>query len=75
MKGISEQKGIHSNKELPLPRITDASENAARAAQFLSSFKRHGRLTARVDHVATGGRFKLYVPKENAKLTFVLEGI
>ncbi|PWY98567.1 hypothetical protein BCV70DRAFT_201888 [Testicularia cyperi] len=74
-KAASESKGIHSGKELPAPRMGDASESAGKANTFLPSLKRGGRLTAVVDFVASASRFKLIVPRENVRLTFVLAGI
>ncbi|BEI99776.1 hypothetical protein CcaverHIS631_0408190 [Cutaneotrichosporon cavernicola] len=71
----AETKGLHSPKEVSLPRIVDASENNSRAAQFLPSWKRHGKHNAVVDFVSAGSRFKLLLPKESAKITFVLAGI
>lgn len=74
-KAASEAKGIHSGKELPAPRMGDASETASKANTFLPGLKRAGRLTAIVDFVASASRFKLIVPRENVRLTFVLAGI
>lgn len=74
-KAIAEAKGIHSGKELPAPRMGDASETASKANTFLPGLKRAGRLTAVVDFVASASRFKLIVPRENVRLTFVLAGI
>lgn len=70
-----ETKGLHSPKEVALTRIVDASENHNRASQYLPSWKRHGKHAAIVDFVSAGSRFKLLLPKENAKITFVLAGI
>ena len=73
---IAEAKGMHTTKApAPAGRIVEASENATRAKQYLSTLQRHKRVNAVVEYVASGGRFKLYVPRENAKLTFVLSGI
>ena len=58
-----------------MPRIIDVSETGAKAAQFLPFFKRAGRQSAVVDFVAAGSRFKILLPKEDKKLTFVLAGI
>jgi hypothetical protein len=58
-----------------MPRIVDASESASRASQYLPSWKRAGRHQAIVDFVSAGSRFKLYMPKENTKVTFVLAGV
>lgn len=74
-KAASEGKGIHSGKELPAPRMGDASETASKANTFLPGLKRAGRVTAVVDFVASASRFKLIVPRENVRLTFVLAGI
>jgi endonuclease YncB( thermonuclease family) len=68
-------KGMHSTKEVSMPRIVDASESASRASQYLPSWKRAGRHQAIVDFVSAGSRFKLYMPKENTKVTFVLAGV
>lgn len=38
-KAISESKGIHSGKPSAGKKIIDASESAAKANSFLSSFK------------------------------------
>lgn len=38
-------------------------------------FQRSGRTQAIVDYVANGSRFKLIIPKENCKITFVLGGV
>ncbi|KAI3482995.1 hypothetical protein L1887_54115 [Cichorium endivia] len=74
-KAIAEAKGIHSGKELPAPRMGDASESASKANTFLPGLKRAGRIAAVVDFVASASRFKLIVPRENVRLTFVLAGI
>lgn len=72
---VAEGRGMHSTKEVTMPRIVDASENGTKAAQFLPSWKRAGKHAALIDFVASGSRFKVYLPKENKKLTFVLAGI
>ncbi|KAF8332649.1 transcription factor [Cantharellus anzutake] len=72
---IAESRGMHSAKPITLPRIGNASESAAKATQFLYSFKRAGRLSAQVLNVNAGSRFKLLIPKENQTLTFALAGI
>ncbi|CAD6585030.1 MAG: hypothetical protein TREMPRED_004014, partial [Tremellales sp. Tagirdzhanova-0007] len=71
----SEGRGLHSTKEVSLPRIIDASETSSRASQYLPSWKRAGRHQAVVDFVAAGSRFKVYMPKESTKITFILAGI
>ncbi|KAJ9122184.1 hypothetical protein QFC24_004414 [Naganishia onofrii] len=74
-KAVTEGKGIHSPKDVSLPRIVDASESGTKAAQFLPSWKRAGKHVAVVDFVPSGSRFKLFLPKENKKITFVLAGV
>ncbi|KAE8270070.1 hypothetical protein A4X09_0g2273 [Tilletia walkeri] len=72
---MAEQRGLHSGKESPAPRMGDASDNAAKANSFLPGLKRAGRVPAIIDFVASASRFKLIVPRENVRLTFVLAGI
>ncbi|CAG8444479.1 574_t:CDS:10 [Acaulospora morrowiae] len=74
-KAQSNAKGIHSSKEPPTYRIGDASENAAKARQFLHSLQRIGRIGGVVDFVNNATRFKIYLPKEGHKITFVLGGV
>ncbi|KAF9352123.1 hypothetical protein BGX34_000166 [Mortierella sp. NVP85] len=73
-KAKEEGKGKHTTKEPPKYKWSDASENATKAKQFLPFFQRSGRTQAIVDYVANGSRFKLIIPKENCKITFVLGG-
>lgn len=75
-KAVSEQRGIHNaEKEYPAQRIVDASETLQKAAPFLSSLKRAGKSAGVVDFVASGSRFKVFVPKQQIKLTLVLGGV
>ncbi|KAJ2364350.1 hypothetical protein H4S01_003824 [Coemansia sp. RSA 2610] len=67
--------GIHSGKPKAATKATDASENATRARSFISHWQRSGRVACVVEHVSAGARLRLYIPKENVKLTFVLGGI
>ncbi|KAF6760252.1 transcription factor [Ephemerocybe angulata] len=70
----SEQKGIHSGKEVPAPKQPlNLSETATRAAQFLNGFKRLGRIPAVVEYVASGSRFKIFLPKDNQTFTLASE--
>lgn len=69
--------GIHSGKDSKYlgQRIVDASENVTKAKQFLSTFQRQKRLPGVVEHVASGSRFRVLIPRENARITFVLGGL
>ncbi|KAF3316379.1 hypothetical protein TWF173_002225 [Orbilia oligospora] len=72
---IKEEKGQY-NLKAPAPKpIVDASESEQKAKAHLSFLSRQRRIPAIVDFVASGSRFKLLIPKENVKLTFVLSGI
>ncbi|KAF8557589.1 hypothetical protein OG21DRAFT_1475362 [Imleria badia] len=73
---LTETRGIHSGKEQPPPKQPlNLSETAARANSFLSGFKRQGKIPAVVEYVASGSRFKLFLPRDNQTLTLVLGGI
>ncbi|KAK0226010.1 hypothetical protein IW262DRAFT_1540191 [Armillaria fumosa] len=72
----AETRGIHSGKDIPPPKQPlNISETYSRANQFLNGFKRLGRISAVVDYVAAGSRFKIFLPKDNQTLTLVLGGI
>ncbi|KAK6505741.1 hypothetical protein TWF481_007633 [Arthrobotrys musiformis] len=72
---IKEGKGMH-NPKAPAPKpIVDASESEQKAKAHLSFLSRQRRIPAIVDFIASGSRFKLLIPKENVRLTFVLSGI
>ena len=70
-------KGVHSGKDSKYAgqRIVDASENLTRAKQFLSTFQRQKRLPGVVEHVSSGSRFRILIPRENCRITFVLGGL
>ncbi|KAI9102856.1 hypothetical protein DFS34DRAFT_577116 [Phlyctochytrium arcticum] len=69
------QKGIHSTKEAPLHRISDASATVAKARQFFPFLQRAGTVSGVVDFVSSGSRFRIHVPSQNCTLTLVLGGI
>ncbi|XP_065069172.1 staphylococcal nuclease domain-containing protein 1-like [Rhopilema esculentum] len=68
-------KGLHSKKEPPMHRVADISGDRAKAAQFLPFLQRAGKSSAIVEFVASGSRFRLYLPKETCQITFLLAGI
>ncbi|KAG2043573.1 transcription factor [Suillus americanus] len=73
---VAETRGIHSGKEQPAVKPpVNISESGARATTFVNGFKRQGKVSAVVDYVASGSRFKLFLPKDNQSLTLVLNGI
>ncbi|KAG1881425.1 hypothetical protein C8R48DRAFT_680950 [Suillus tomentosus] len=73
---VAETRGIHSGKEQPAVKPpVNISESGARATTFVNGFKRQGKISAVVDYVASGSRFKLFLPRDNQSLTLVLNGI
>ncbi|KXS14781.1 hypothetical protein M427DRAFT_99284 [Gonapodya prolifera JEL478] len=74
-KALEQKKGVHSGKELPVVKRNDASENVNKAKQFLGFWKRSKGVPGVVEFVANAGRYRVYIPKENCSLTFVLAGV
>ncbi|KAI8928639.1 hypothetical protein BC831DRAFT_447426 [Entophlyctis helioformis] len=74
-RALKATKGVHSTKEVPVHRIVDASENAAKSKQFLPYFQRSGSITGIVEFVSSGGRFRVFVPSQSCRMTFVLGGV
>ncbi|KAK9479881.1 hypothetical protein V1514DRAFT_326729 [Lipomyces japonicus] len=72
---IAEKKAIHSGIILPPDRTVNASESNARATAFLPSLQRQKRIPAIVEFVNTGSRLRLLLPRENARIKFILAGI
>lgn len=66
---------MYTAKPPQTTKMVEASETPAKAKAYLGSLQRKKRVPAVVDFVAAGSRFKLIVPSENARLTFVLGGI
>ena len=69
------QKGMWSPKAPQTSKMVEASESIQKAKSYLSFLQRQRRVPAIVDFVSSGSRFKVIIPKENARLTFVLSGI
>ena len=70
----SEKKvGIFSSL-VPTQRLVEVSESSSKAMSFLPFLKR-GRIEAIVDHVVSLTRYRLFVPSENCRSTFVLSGV
>lgn len=64
-----------NGKPVEQGKIVDASENAARAKPYLFSFQSRNSIPAIVEHVSSGNRFRMLLPKEGVKLTLVLGGL
>ncbi|KAF2124236.1 hypothetical protein P153DRAFT_327287 [Dothidotthia symphoricarpi CBS 119687] len=69
------QKGLWSPKSPSTKQYVDYSESLEKAKRQLSLLSRQRRVPAIVDYVKSASRFTVLVPRENAKLTFVLSGI
>ena len=70
-----EQKGMWSPKAPTAKTYQDYSENLQKAKIQASVLQRQKKISAVVDFVKSGSRFTVLIPRENAKLTFVLSGI
>jgi len=68
-------KGIWSSKPPPVKNLQDYSETLQKAKIQSSVLQRQKKVPAIVDFVRGGSRFSIIIPRENAKLTFVLSGI
>ncbi|KAG7698058.1 hypothetical protein KL929_001233 [Ogataea haglerorum] len=68
------KKGMHGRVPEP-ERVVDASESAARAKPYLFSFQNRTKIPGIVEHITASNRFKIAMPREGLKLTFVLGGL
>ncbi|KAF7189541.1 Nuclease domain-containing protein 1 [Pseudocercospora fuligena] len=71
----SEQKGMWAPKPPKVQSYVDYSESLEKAKRQLTMLSNKKKVPAVVDFVKSGSRFTVLVPRENAKLTFVLGGI
>ncbi|KAF1840236.1 uncharacterized protein K460DRAFT_371443 [Cucurbitaria berberidis CBS 394.84] len=69
------KKGLWSEKAPAVKQYVDYSESLEKAKRQLSLLSRQRKVPAIVDFVKSASRFTVLVPRENAKLTFVLSGI
>lgn len=72
---IKANKGVHSKNEPAPDRTVDASESLHKAKGHLASLERQSKISGVVEHISSGGRFRINAPKENALLTLVLAGV
>lgn len=75
---MKQLKGVHAKKDVPTHRINDltiAPDSARIKHQYLPSWQRALRTEALVEFVASGSRFRLFIPKESCLVTFLLAGI
>ena len=74
-KAIKAGKGLHNKKDVPVHRIVDLSGDLQKSKQFFPFLQRAGRMEAVVEFVASGSRLRVFVPRENCLITFLLGGI
>jgi len=68
-------KGMWNPKPPKKTEFVDYSASVEQAKRQLTLLSRQRKVPAVVDFVKSGSRFTVLVPRENAKLTFVLAGI
>ena len=69
------KRGLWSEKTPSAKQYVDYSESLEKAKRQLALLSRQKKVPAVVDFVKSASRFTVLVPRENAKLTFVLSGI
>ncbi|DBA04877.1 TPA: hypothetical protein N0F65_006879 [Lagenidium giganteum] len=74
-KAQTQKKGMYSGKEAPEHRYTDLCFDATKAKQYLPFLKREKSTRAVVEYIYSGTRVKLFIPKENCMINFVVAGI
>ena len=74
-KALKTAKGLHDKKNVPVHRVSDMSGNSVKCKQFLPFLQRAGRMSGLVEFVASGSRFRVYIPRETCIITFLLGGI
>ncbi|XP_009617883.1 ribonuclease TUDOR 1-like [Nicotiana tomentosiformis] len=75
-RAISGKRGMHSPKEPPVMHVTDLLAGSAKKARdFLPFLQRNRRMSAVVEYVLSGHRFKLFIPKETCSIAFSISGV
>ncbi|KAI3512755.1 hypothetical protein L1887_20074 [Cichorium endivia] len=75
-RATSGRKGIHSSKDPPVMHVTDLlTASAKKAKDFLPFLQRNRKMSAVVEYVLSGHRFKLFVPKETCSIAFSFSGV
>ncbi|KAJ0393787.1 hypothetical protein P43SY_008224 [Pythium insidiosum] len=75
-KAQTQKKGLFSGKDAPPEqRYTDLCFDATKAKQYLPFLTREKTIRAVVEYVYSGTRVKLFIPKENCMVNFVVAGI
>merc|ERR1719210_2747098 len=74
-KAKKTSKGIFSSKDASSRRIVDLAGDVTKSKAFLPFLTRAGRMQGVVEFVASGSRFRIYIPRETSVITFLLAGI
>ncbi|KAL9335500.1 hypothetical protein Peur_072681 [Populus x canadensis] len=75
-RAIAGKKGIHSAKDPPVSHIADlTTASSKKAREFLPHMHKNRRISAVVEYVLSGHRFKLLIPKETCSIAFSFSGI
>lgn len=75
-QAIKSNKGVHGKKEASQMRINDLTVDHSRIKQqYLPSWQRALRTEAIVEFIASGSRFRMFLPKDSCLVTFLLAGI
>jgi len=74
-KALKTLKGLHDKKNKPKHKVNDMTGNITKCKTFFPSLQRAGKLQGVVEFVASGSRFRVYIPRETCILTFLLGGI
>merc|ERR1719402_1763388 len=74
-KAKKSTQGLWDKKNIPTHRVSDMTGNLAKCKQFLPFLQRAGRMQGLVEFVASGSRFRVYIPRETCIITFLLGGI
>ncbi|XP_013629355.1 PREDICTED: staphylococcal nuclease domain-containing protein 1 [Brassica oleracea var. oleracea] len=75
-RAVAGKKGIQSAKDSLVMHVTDLTvASAKKAKDFLPSLHRSRRISAVVEYVLSGHRFKLYIPKETCSIAFAFSGV
>lgn len=67
--------GLHAKKDIPVHRLVDLSNDPPKAKAFLTSLKRSQGIKAVVEFITSGSRLKLFLPKDDQLIAFLLAGI
>ncbi|GFT29562.1 staphylococcal nuclease domain-containing protein 1 [Nephila pilipes] len=76
-KALKSGKGLHGKKDgkKEILRIVDLSGDLKLSKQYFPIIQRGGKTEAIVEFVASGSRLRVFLPRQNYLLTFLLGGI